>query len=122
MGSGGGVHVRDRRNRDRDNRRLWGDLRRSRPSRKEESEWTMIAAATSTLNSANLAMKLSVKGFEQSSERALGRYTGTKTGRKMPLGCLMRPRPGHLRDFSESFLTEFSEVHMQDATAGGSRR
>jgi hypothetical protein len=42
--------VRDRRNRDRDNRRLWGDLRRSRPSRKEESEWTIIAPATSTLN------------------------------------------------------------------------
>src|SRR5215212_2927430 len=46
----GGVYVRDQRNRDRDNRRLWGDLRRSRPSRKEESEWTMIAPATSTLN------------------------------------------------------------------------
>src|SRR5215207_7552139 len=46
----GGVYVRERRNRDRDNRRLWGDLRRSRPSRKEESEWTMIAPATSTLN------------------------------------------------------------------------
>src|SRR5918998_6576932 len=50
-GSGvGGVYVRDRRNRDRDNRRLWGDLRRLRPSRKEESEWTIIAPATSTLN------------------------------------------------------------------------
>jgi hypothetical protein len=44
------VYVRDRRNRDRDDRRLWGDLRRSRPSRKEESEWTMIGPATSTLN------------------------------------------------------------------------
>src|SRR5215213_4574256 len=49
-GERGGVHVRDRRNRDPDNRRLWGDLRRSRPSRKEESEWTMIGPATSTLN------------------------------------------------------------------------
>src|SRR5215216_7060629 len=50
-GSGaGGVYVRDRRNRDRDNRRLWGDLRRSRSSRKEVSEWTIIAPATSTLN------------------------------------------------------------------------
>src|SRR5688572_19772958 len=46
----GGVYVRERRNRDRDDRRLWGDLRRSRPSRKEESEWTMISPATSTLN------------------------------------------------------------------------
>src|SRR5215208_3141398 len=46
----GGVYVRERRNRDPDNRRLWGDLRRSRPSRKEESEWTIIAPATSTLN------------------------------------------------------------------------
>ena len=44
------MYVRDRRNRDRDNRRLWGDLRRSRPSRKEEGEWTIIAPATSTLN------------------------------------------------------------------------
>src|SRR5215207_484132 len=53
----GGVYVRERRNRDRDNRRLWGDLRRSRPSRKEESEWTMIAPATYTLNnSANFAL------------------------------------------------------------------
>src|SRR5215217_2495188 len=50
-GSGArGVYVRDRRDRDRDNRRLWGDLRCSRPSRKEESEWTIIASATSTLN------------------------------------------------------------------------
>src|SRR5215218_4548087 len=46
----GGVYVRDRRNRDPDNRRLWGDPRRSRPSRKEESEWTIMAPATSTLN------------------------------------------------------------------------
>src|SRR5215207_10499412 len=53
----GGVYVRERRNRDPDNRRLWGDLRRSRPSRKEESEWTMIAPATSPLtNSANFAV------------------------------------------------------------------
>src|SRR5215211_8017949 len=54
QGDGGwgaeGVYVRDRRNRDPDNRRLWGDLRRSRPSRKEESEWTIMAPATSTLN------------------------------------------------------------------------
>src|SRR5919107_2389697 len=50
-GSGvGGVYVRERRNRDRDNRRLWGDLRRPRPSRKEESEWTIIVPATSTLH------------------------------------------------------------------------
>jgi hypothetical protein len=51
----GGVYVRDQRNRDRDNRRLWGDLRRSRPSRKEESEWTMIGPATSILNVGEVA-------------------------------------------------------------------
>src|SRR5829696_9182951 len=50
-GSGAeGVYVRDRRNRDQDDRRLWGDLRRLPPSRKEESEWTIISPATSTLN------------------------------------------------------------------------
>ena len=42
--------MRERRNRDRDNRRLWGDLRRPRPSRKEESEWKIMAPATSTLH------------------------------------------------------------------------
>src|SRR5215213_2446042 len=59
QGNGGwgarAVYVRDQRNRDRDNRRLWGDLRRSRPSRKEESEWTIIAPATSTLNVGEVA-------------------------------------------------------------------
>src|SRR5215216_7918857 len=58
QGNGGwgarAVYVRDQRNRDPDNRRLWGDLRRSRPSRKEESEWTIIAPATSTLNFAEV--------------------------------------------------------------------
>jgi hypothetical protein len=47
---GWGVYVRERRNRDPDNRRLWADLRRSGPSRKEESQWTIMAPATSTLN------------------------------------------------------------------------
>src|SRR5215204_4723565 len=50
-GSGAwGVYVRERGNRDRDNRRLWSDLRRSPSSRKEESEWTIVAPSTSTLN------------------------------------------------------------------------
>src|SRR3954452_23559613 len=64
------------------------------------------------VNSANFVLKLSEKGFEQRSEHGFGRYSGAKTGRKMPFGCLMRPRPGHLRDFSDSFLTGFSEVRI----------
>jgi hypothetical protein len=33
-------------------------------------------------------------------------------GRKMPFGCLMRPRPGHLRDFSDSFSRHFGEYSL----------
>jgi hypothetical protein len=65
------VYVRERRNRDPDNRRLWGDLRRSRPSRKEESEWTMIASALSTLNvgeAASLFTRVPRIGFLRSSD------------------------------------------------------
>jgi hypothetical protein len=63
--------------------------------------------------SANFALKLSEKGSEQRSEHGFGQYSGAKTGRKVPFGCLMRPRPGHLRDFSDSFLTAFSEVYSK---------
>jgi hypothetical protein len=51
-----------------------------------------------TLNrtSQNSVKKLSEKGSEQRSEHGFGGYSGAKTGRKMPFGCLMRPRPGHL--------------------------
>src|SRR5215217_4839583 len=54
-------------------------------------------------------MKLSEKGSEQRSEHGFGLYSGATTGRKMPFGCLMRPRPGHLRDFSDSFKAKFAE-------------
>src|SRR5918997_7175156 len=65
-GSGAGeVYVRDRRNRDRDNRRLWGDPRRSRPSRKEEGEWTIIAPATSALSTSKKSPRYSPKCVEE---------------------------------------------------------
>jgi hypothetical protein len=63
-------------------------------------------------NSANFALKLSEKGFEQRSERGFGRYIGAKAGRIVPLGHPGRPRLSPLRDFSDSFFTEFSEVRM----------
>src|SRR5215208_3150457 len=76
-------------------------------------------------------MKLSEKGSEQRSEHGFGLYSGAKTGRRMPFGCLMRPRPGHLRDFSDSFRAKFAErlptfmcvvqVHILDDTHKGGR-
>src|SRR5687768_7511502 len=69
---GGEVYVRDQRYRDRDDRRLWGDLRRSRPSRKEEGEWTMIATATSTLNFGEVDSSFTkVRGRNQPVEKPL---------------------------------------------------
>src|SRR5215217_379196 len=59
-------------------------------------------------------LKLSEKGCEQRSERGFGRYRGAETGRTVPLRCPGRPRLTHLRDFSDSFLTEFSEVREVD--------
>src|SRR5215218_8425632 len=57
-------------------------------------------------------LKLSEKGCEQRSERGFGRYRGAETGRTVPLRCPGRPRLTHLRDFSDSFITEFSEVRQ----------
>src|SRR3954469_14714374 len=81
--------------------------------------------------SENAVWKLSEKGSEQGSEHGFGLYSGAKTGRKIPFGCLMRPRPGHLRDFSDSFWAKFAELpfhavgciepvqHGKDAAAQG---
>jgi len=60
------------------------------------------------VNSANFAMKLSEKGFEQRSERGFGRCSGVETGRTVPLRCLLGPRFGHLRDFSDSLRVKFA--------------
>jgi hypothetical protein len=54
-------------------------------------------------------LKLSEKGFEQRSERGFGRCSGVETSRTVPLRCLLRPRFGHLRDFSDSFRAKFAE-------------
>jgi hypothetical protein len=51
------------------------------------------------------ALKLSEKGFEQRSERGFGQCSGVETGRPVLLRCLLRPRFGHLRDFSDSFIS-----------------
>src|SRR5918995_7237328 len=64
-------------------------------------------------HSANFALKLSEKGYEQCSERRFGRCSGAKTGRMVPFGWLLRLSFGYLRDFSDSFLTEFSEVRQE---------
>ena len=55
-------------------------------------------------------MKLSEKGFERRSERGIGRYIGTKIGRTVRCRGSVQLRFGCLQDFSDSFVTEFSEV------------
>src|SRR5215216_7220218 len=64
-------------------------------------------------------MKLSERGFVLYSEREFGRCLGAKTGPTVQLRCPLRPRFGHLQDFSDSFKAKFafwgfSEVHIQD--------
>ena len=56
-------------------------------------------------NSANFALNLSEKGFEQASERGFGRCSVPK----VPIRTLVRPRFRHLQDFSDSFFWGFSE-------------
>src|SRR5918993_4679415 len=56
------------------------------------------------------ALKLSEKGFERRSEHGFGLYIGIKTGRTVWCRCSERLRFWCLQDFSDSFITEFSEV------------
>src|SRR5215211_351752 len=60
--------------------------------------------------SPNFALKLSEKGFERRSERGIGRYIGAKIGRTVRCRGSVQLSFGCLQDFSDSFLTEFSEV------------
>src|SRR5215216_5999919 len=59
---------------------------------------------------ANFALKLSEKGSEGDSEGRSGLHEAGQTGRKRGSRRSMGPRHGRLWDFSDSFLTEFSEV------------
>src|SRR5215217_5066928 len=61
---------------------------------------------------ANFALKLSEKGFERRSERGIGRYIGAKIGRTVRCRGSVQLSFGCLQDFSDSFLTEFSEVRL----------
>jgi hypothetical protein len=67
-------------------------------------------AQNKRLTSENSVKKLSEKGYEQGSERGFGPCSGTKTGRTVPFGCLLRPDFGCLRDFSDSFNAKFAEL------------
>jgi hypothetical protein len=79
--------------------------------RERQSFKTLRLRSTQEASPANFALKLSEKGYEQRSERGFGRYIGAETGRTVPLRCPGRPRLTRLRDFSDSFFTEFCEVH-----------
>jgi hypothetical protein len=56
---------------------------------------------------ANFALKLSEKGFERRSECGFGRYIGAQTCRIVAASVPLGPRLSPLRDFSDSFFTEF---------------
>ena len=58
----------------------------------------------------DFALKLSEKGSEGDSEGGSGQHKVGQTGRKRSSRRSMGPRHGHLHAFSDSFLTEFSEV------------
>src|SRR5215217_5400884 len=78
-----------------------------------------LLSMPSRRTSENAVKKLSEKGYEQRSEHGFGRYSGAKTGRKMSFGCLMRPRPEHLRDFSDSFKAKFTRIARLHHSPGG---
>ena len=54
-------------------------------------------------------MKLSEKGFERRSERAIGRYIGAKIARTVRCWRSVQLRFGCLQDFSDSFMAKFVE-------------
>ena len=61
-------------------------------------------------------MKLSEKGSEGDSEGGSGQHEAGQTGRKRGSRRSMGPRHGRLWDFSDSFITEFSEDEMRRPT------
>jgi hypothetical protein len=58
-------------------------------------------------DSANFALKLSEKGYEQHFERGIGRRKKAKMGRKAPLRCSVMLHRRLLRPFSDSLFTGF---------------